>query len=301
MRGRAFALGGELPGMARRADGIGGGMGLHGRHHPAHIAHIGGADHLHALGVQRHQALMQRHVRARLHADASIGVENVLLRQCALDLAGEGTVRLVPLRRAESLEGVAHRGFKRGVGEQVGDRAEHLDLHLGAGHQGGAAGAILHPLQQVAHLRQVHGADGVAYPGAGLHHVGGDAAGVDHGVMHARVAWHVLAEIIDADVGQLHRIQRRAAEMRCGGGVAGAAVEGEVDSGVGQGECLGHLEEGVGVPGDGDIDVLKRAGAHHERLGCATFLGRAAVIAHAARCAGLGQPVLHRRGGQEGC
>jgi hypothetical protein len=54
------------------------------------------------------------------------------------------------------------------------------------------------------------------------------------------------------------------------------------------------------MPADGDIDVIEGAVAHHEPLGGAAFLGRAAVIAHAALQPVRRQPVLHRRGRQQG-
>ena len=78
------------------------------------------------------------------------------------------------------------------------------------------------------------GADEVAHARGGLHHVGRDAAGVEIGVVDPRVARHVLAHVVHADIHQLHRVERAAAEMRRGGGVGGAAVEGEVDARVGE-------------------------------------------------------------------
>ena len=70
--------------------------------------------------------------------------------------------------------------------------------------------------------------------------------------------------------------------MRGGGGVAGAAGEGEVDPGVGEADRLVHAGQAGGVPGDGDVHVLEGAGADHEALGGAAFLRRAAVVADPA-------------------
>ena len=53
------------------------------------------------------------------------------------------------------------------------------------------------------------------------------------------------------------------------------------------------------MPGDGDVGVVKGARAHHEGLGGAAFLGRAAVITHAAGHLVLGKPILHRGGGEQ--
>jgi hypothetical protein len=54
------------------------------------------------------------------------------------------------------------------------------------------------------------------------------------------------------------------------------------------------------MPADGDVHVIEGAIAHHEALGGTTFLGGAAIVAHAALEAVGGQVVLHRRGGQQG-
>ena len=97
-------------------------------------------------------------------------------------------------------------------------------------HHGGAGGHLLHALDERAHARQVAGADGVAHLGRGLHHVGRHAAGIEHGVVDAGIRGHVLAHVVDADVHQLHGVERAAAQMRRGRRVRGAALEGEVDA-----------------------------------------------------------------------
>ena len=87
------------------------------------------------------------------------------------------------------------------------------------GHQRRAVSDLAYPLDQPRELRQVARADHVAHLGARLHHVGRDAAGIEQRVVDARVARHVLAHVVDADIHQLHRVQRAAAEMRRGGGM----------------------------------------------------------------------------------
>ncbi len=87
--------------------------------------------------------------------------------------------------------------------------------------------------------------------------------------------------------------------MRRARGVGGPAGEGEVDAGVGERQRRRDAVEAVGVPGDGDVDVVEGAGLDHEGLAAAALLGRAAVIAHAARQPGRLEVVLERRGGQE--
>ncbi len=119
------------------------------------------------------------------------------------------------------------------------------------------------------------------------------------GVMHARVARHVLAHVVHADIHQLHRVERGAAEMRRGRRMRGAAGEDEIRARVGERRRHRDFPEAVRMPGDGDVGVFKRAGAHHEGLGCAAFFRRAAVIAHAAGHLVLGEPVLHRGRGEQ--
>ena len=82
---------------------------------------------------------------------------------------------------------------------------------------------------------QAAGADQVADLGARLHDVGRDSAGIEIGVVDPRVGGHVLAHVVHADIHQLARIERRAAEMRRRGGMRRSAMEGEVDAGIGEG------------------------------------------------------------------
>ena len=80
----------------------------------------------------------------------------------------------------------------------------------------------------------------------------------------------------------------------------GAAGEDEVGAGIGERERRGDLPEAARMPGDGDVGILEGAGADHEGLGGAAFLGRAAVIADAAGQLVLGEPVLHGGRRQQG-
>ena len=48
--------------------------------------------------------------------------------------------------------------------------------------------------------------------------------------MDPRVRGHVLAHVVDADIHQLDRVERAAAEMRGGGRMRGAAAERIVDA-----------------------------------------------------------------------
>ena len=170
----------------------------------------------------------------------------------------------------------------------------------GFGHEGRTFGDFLDALDEGPEFGEFAGADGVADFGGALDDVGGDAAGVEVGVVDAGVGRHVFAHVVDADVHEFDGVERRAAEMGGGGGVAGAADEGEVDAGVGQAHRVVDAGEGGGVPGDGDVDVLEGAFADHEGFGRTTFLGGAAVVADAAFEVVFGEPVLDGGGGEEG-
>jgi len=115
--------------------------------------------------------------------------------------------------------------------------------------------------------------------------------------MHPGVIGHVLAQIVDADIHQLDRIERGSAKFGRSGGMGGAAVKGEVDPGIGQRIGLEHAGIIGRVPADRGIDIGEKPGAHHEGLGGPPLFGRAAVIAHPPRGSGRGQPVAqgHRR------
>jgi hypothetical protein len=52
--------------------------------------------------------------------------------------------------------------------------------------------------------------------------------------MHPSIRRHMLTHVVHTDVHQLDGIERAAAEMRRGGGMCGATVEGEVDAGIGE-------------------------------------------------------------------
>jgi hypothetical protein len=73
----------------------------------------------------------------------------------------------------------------------------------------------------------------------------------------------------------------RALRPRSGAAAAcEAALEREVQPRVGEADRVVDPIDGGRKPGDGNIDVLEVAGTHHDCLGRAGFLGRAAMVAH---------------------
>ena len=286
--------------MRRRAHRTGGATDLRGRHHPGNIAHVGRAHRGWRRRIERHDHVAERGIVAGRQAEAAEGRADVLGAKRSLHLPGEGVVGRVEGRRAEPQQVLVHGLLQRRVGQQVAHAADDLVAHRGLGHQRRSLGDAHHAGGQRVHLGQFAGAHDVAHLRAPLHHVGRHAAGVQDRVVDARIGGHVLAHVVDADVHQFHRVQRRAAQMRSGGGVAGTAAEVEVDLHVGQRGRLADSAERRRVPGQRDVDILQRSLAHHEQLAGAVFLGRAAVVAHPAGDAVGRQPVLHRSGGQHG-
>ncbi len=224
---------------------------------------------------------------------------DVFLGERLLNLGGERPVGGAERHRPEASHRVVHGLFERRVAELVGYRAYDRHRYLGLGHQRRALGNLLHPFVQREHAGQIARADGIADLGRGLHHVRCDTAGIQHCIMNACVRGHVLAHVIDADIHQLDRVERRAAKMRRSGGVAGTAGELKIHAGVGERQRLVDPRHRRWVPGDSDVGVIESAGAHHERFRRAAFLRGTAIIAHAPRHLVGGKPILHRCCGEQ--
>src|SRR3546814_7286167 len=79
-------------------------------------------------------------------------------------------------------------------------------------------------------------------------------------------------------------LQRAAPEMRCGGGVAGAAGEGEVHLVAGQRDRRVDPGERPRMPAYRHVDVVEAAGADHEALARPALLGGAPVEIGRASC-----------------
>ena len=96
--------------------------------------------------------------------------------------------------------------------------------------------------------------------------------------MHPRFLNDVFAQVIDADVHQLDRIQRTAPQMWRSSGVGRPALEAVGDLVVGE---HGDRHDAVGperMPGNRRINVVKNAIACHERLAGPPLLAGAAVV-----------------------
>ena len=117
-----FALGGELPGVAGGADGVGGAAGLDGGDDPGDVAHIGAAHHGGAFGVDGDDEVAEGFFEVGLGTDAAVGAGDVFRGEGGLDLLRVFAVGFVEGGRAEAFEGGVHGFFERGVAEEVGHR-----------------------------------------------------------------------------------------------------------------------------------------------------------------------------------
>ena len=110
-----------------------------------------------------------------------------------------------------------------------------------------------------------------------LHNVRGVAARVGDGVVDAGRLRHVLAQKLHADVHQLDRVQRGAAQLRAAGGVGGDAGELILGLDAGVAGAGGDLVDAARMPGQRGVQLLPDAVAGHEGLGRAALLAGAAV------------------------
>ena len=131
------------------------------------------------------------------------------------------------------------------------------------------------------------------------HHVRGDSAGRDD-IMDARILGHVLVHHVDHVVERLNAIEGRAPALRRASGMGGYAIEAELGRAIGERGLRGGGILVVGVPMEGNIDIVEQALADHVDLAAAPFFGGGAVQADRARRAGLLQPVADGQRGPDG-
>jgi len=79
----------------------------------------------------------------------------------------------------------------------------------------------------------------------------------------------------------------------------GAPAERIVDARARKAQRVVDAVHRARMPGDRDVDIVEATGAHHEGLGGTAFLGRTAVVAHAAFHASFGEVVLDCRCGEQ--
>ncbi|MFT4465794.1 MAG: hypothetical protein ACMX3H_15540 [Sodalis sp. (in: enterobacteria)] len=74
--------------------------------------------------------------------------------------------------------------------------------------------------------------------------------------------------------------------------MGGAPREEEIHTGIGQRQGFRHFMMDAGMPGNGDIDAIKRAGACHKGFCGSPLFSGTAVIAHPAGLTSFSQPLF---------
>ncbi len=300
------ALRHQLPGVQRSAECETGAKALGGRRHPAHVANVGRAVQQ-IVGFHIRSDLVHQHlISQQLHplapgctagaGNVEFGVAQIVAAQRLADFLGEAAFGVAVLGQTEITQVLIHRAFKTAVWHIVGAGLVEAHSHLGVSHQRCALGDVDHPLVNVLRLVELRCADQVQHLGVGLHHVGGAAAGVGDRIVQPRFLHNMFAQEVGAGIHQRHRVQRAAPQVRRVGGMGGDAFEVKRRLNVGQRTGVEHAAEAFRVPGEGGVDVVEQAFAHHKGFAGAPLFARAAVEAQ-----GAGQPVLlHPRLGGEG-
>ena len=234
----------------------------------------------------------------RLHAAAGAG-DSLVAGIGRGELFGEVQLLRGVLRHAEGGEVFVHEGLERAVRQAVGRAVDELAGIARFGHECRAVGDLVDTRLQLHGLGHVLRADHIQDRGRVLHDVGAAAAGVEDGIVDARVVGHMLAQKLHADVHELDRVQRAPAQLRRARRVGGDAVEGVLHLDAGVRAAGDDLVAVLRVPGERGVELLPEAVARHESLGCAALFAGAAVERDGAGAAGLLQPGLDAdRGGQ---
>ena len=149
---------------------------------------------------------------------------------------GGGNIHLGWRRRGNThrLQAGMQQAFQRAVGDVIGTGLVELHRQRGLRHQRRALGNLDDALVNLLDLRHLRRADEIQHLRLRLHDIGRNAAAIGHRIMHARRRDNVLAQILHADIHQLDRVQRAAAEMRRIGGVRGNALKMKGDLIIGE-------------------------------------------------------------------
>ena len=192
---------------------------LHGRHAPAHVAHVGRCRANPACGAM--------HLIGRCRSAAAC--RSSVLRIVSANARSSGVYSKPPtLSRC-----CVHDRREVAVRQDVPDRAGESELHLGVGAERGAAGGVGDALPDAVEHAHVVVARVVVDLGEIGHDVGRAAAVGDH-VVDARIGRNVLAHQVDHGVHRFDAVERRAAAVRRARRVRRHAAEAELGGDVGQ-------------------------------------------------------------------
>lgn len=270
----------SVPGDVGRSAGAG---RLHGRRDPGNLGHVGGAADEFAAGTERLDSGAQ--ARGRL---AHGGLEGL----------GKIDLRRRETGRSDTFQVLVQQAVAGAVGQVVVHAGDKIHPVGGAGHQGGALGDLENPVIEFLHT----GAVLLAHVVPELGRVGNDVgrpAAVQIDVVDARRGRHVFAQVVDADVHQLGRVQGAAAQPGIGGGVGGASEKRDLEVVQRLAGAGGHRGPVPRMPGDGRVQIVEYPVAGHVGLAHHRLLGRAAKELERSRQALRFHGLFHRQGGAQ--
>ena len=283
--GAAFSLGSHLPGVGGGAGGDCGRGKLRGGHDKAHVAHVGRTGDIDVqVGMLndevRHQffpvqpgVMLLFPVREEAYADVS---RRVNIPAGVFDCLCEGELLFSIFRERYLLHALKEQVLKDGVGEGAAGSFVKQDLHFCFRHHGGALCNFVYSFIQGADFLRVCGADEVQDFRVILHDVRRGAAGVQDGVMDPVRRFHVLSQIVHADVHQFHGVKGASAEVGRRRGMAGRTVKAVADLAVGHEGTGQDCVPAAGVPGECCGELIKDTFSGHVSLSGTAFFSRTA-------------------------
>ena len=204
----------------------------------------------------------------------------------------------IGLQLSQCLHLRMHHAVQRAVLQQIGTGLVEDDFELAVRHQCGATRHVLNALIEFGGFVVACCPHQIQHFGARLHDIGRQTTAIGDGVVHAGVRGHVLAQIVHPHVHELHCIQGAAAQVGRVRGMRCLAMEDKLCLNIGQRALAEQTGVAGWVPGQCCIHIIEHAGAGHEGLAGAAFLGWTAVIAHASARAGAFQVLLQRNSGK---
>ena len=197
------------------------------------------------------------------------------------DLGGKGSLGVVVVQVVQPHEVGSHHAAERFVGKDLDDAAQVLGLELGLGRQRAGLGAFEQAWIELADDVGSRVADVEERLGEIGHDIGGAAAGRDD-VMDPREVGRVLAQQLGGVVGELDGVERRPALLGGAGGMRTLASEPELGGDPRLARLVAGRVRARRVPVKHGVAIVEEPRADEKRLGAASLLGRAAVVAKRA-------------------
>ena len=276
----AAAGGYVLPAVAGRPVDKGGHMDLGGRRLPADIAHIGTAGE-EGVGMEYGKqeiiqtlspiiALFGREGSNLFGISAAVTGRH-MCRAGRAQPVGEGFLFFCKRRQAGFQEVLIQQVFQGKAGDQFRSAVNKDSFKGGLCHQSSAFRDFVYSCQQFDGIPDLVGPDHVEDGGVVLNYIGGNSAGVGDGVMDSAVTGHMLPQILDAGIHQLHRVQGAPAVPGITCRVGGNALEfiKDLDTGI-----IGPRYDLIdirGMPGQGRVQIPPQAVSGHEGFACTAF------------------------------